>query len=92
MKIIIDENIPYTKELFNNNSKIKKITGRKINNYILKNINAIIIRSTTKINKKILNERNIKFIRSTTSGIYHINKKIIKKKKLNSFMLQDVIQ
>lgn len=76
IRIIADENIPFIREAFGN-SNIELISGREINNSILKNKKILLIRSITKINSGLLGDTMVKFVASATTGMDHIDTKYL---------------
>ncbi|WMY96046.1 MAG: 4-phosphoerythronate dehydrogenase [Arsenophonus sp.] len=79
MKILIDENITYAKQLFKKIGEVKTIPGRLISHSILKNFDALMVRSVTQVNQKLLENTNVKFVGTATAGFEHIDKKWLKK-------------
>ncbi|WMY95365.1 MAG: 4-phosphoerythronate dehydrogenase [Arsenophonus sp.] len=79
MKILIDENITYAKQLFKKIGEVKTISGRLISQSILKNFDALIVRSVTQVNQKLLEDTNVKFVGTATAGFEHIDKQWLKK-------------
>jgi len=73
MKIIADENIPFVKECFSSAGEITTIHGRKITPDILKDADALLVRSITKVNKDLLDGTNVKFVGTATIGFEHID-------------------
>ena len=73
MKIIADENITFAEEAFSEFGQVDLINGRNITNSILKNADALIVRSITKINKELLKGTNVKFVGTATIGTDHID-------------------
>lgn len=82
MKILVDKNIPYARNIFKKFGEVKLISGRSIVNSSLINVDALIIRSDTKINKTLLKNNHIKFIGTTTSGYDHVDKNWLKKNNI----------
>lgn len=79
MKIVIDDKIPYIKEV------ISKITdnviykkGADICNSDVKDADALIVRTRTKCNKALLKGSNVKFIATATIGFDHIDTEYLK--------------
>ena len=73
MKIIADENIPFVKECFSSVGDCLTISGRQITPEILKDADALLVRSITKVDKDLLDETNVKFVGTATIGFEHIN-------------------
>lgn len=73
MKIIIDENIAFAKEAFNQFGEVSLMPGKKIINSVLKDADILIVRSVTKVNKDLLQNTNVKFVGTATIGVDHID-------------------
>lgn len=73
MNIVIDENISYAEEAFSSLGKVIICHGRKITNQILKNADALIVRSITKVDKILLQDTPVKFVGTATIGTDHID-------------------
>ncbi|MCV2524833.1 MAG: 4-phosphoerythronate dehydrogenase, partial [Candidatus Lightella neohaematopini] len=82
MKILIDEEIPYGKLLFNLIGQVNLISSTQISSKILRNVDILVIRSVTQINQKLLENSTLKFIGSVTSGTDHIDFSTIKNMKI----------
>ncbi len=73
MLIIADENIPFVKECFSSVGDCSIIHGRKITPEILKDADALLVRSITKVNKDLLDGTKVKFVGTATIGFEHID-------------------
>lgn len=73
MNIIIDENIEFAESAFRNYGNITLVHGRKITNDLLKNADALIVRSITKVDENLLHGTPVKFVGTATIGIDHID-------------------
>lgn len=73
MKIIADENITFAEEAFSEFGQVDLINGRNITNSILKNVDALIVRSITSVNKELLKGTNVKLVGTATIGTDHID-------------------
>ncbi|MCF6268746.1 MAG: 4-phosphoerythronate dehydrogenase [Melioribacteraceae bacterium] len=82
MKIIVDENIPFGREAFENFGKVELHNGREINASVCKNADALIVRSITKVNEELLDNSSIKFVGTATIGTDHINQNYLEKKEI----------
>lgn len=82
MKIIADENIPFVKECFSSAADVATVHGRKISKDILKDADALLVRSITKVNKDLLEGTNIKFVATATIGFEHIDIDYLKSKNI----------
>ena len=77
MKIIVDENIPLGKEAFENIGEVELHGGRTINNSVVKDADALVVRSITKVNKELLQNSSIKFVGTATIGTDHIDEEYL---------------
>src|SRR5690606_20700552 len=73
MKIISDENIANAEEVFSQLGEVVLLPGREITNKILKDSDALIVRSITNVNKELLEGTGIKFVGTATIGSDHID-------------------
>ena len=74
MKIIVDENIAYGEEAFSEFGRVQLYPGREISNKILRDADALIIRSVTKVDEELLARTNIKFVGTATIGLDHLDR------------------
>nr|BET44894.1 MAG: 4-phosphoerythronate dehydrogenase PdxB [Candidatus Aschnera chinzeii] len=80
MKIIIDKDIPYAKELFGSiTTKLYLVNGRNISRTLLMTVDVLIIRSVTIVNEELLKHTPVKFVGSVTSGYDHVDIHWLKK-------------
>ncbi|MGA2915336.1 MAG: 4-phosphoerythronate dehydrogenase PdxB [Sedimentisphaerales bacterium] len=82
MRIIADENIPFVKECFSSVGDVQTIHGRKIAPVILKDADALLVRSITKVNKDLLDGSKVKFVGTATIGFEHIDIDYLAAKKI----------
>jgi erythronate-4-phosphate dehydrogenase len=73
MQIVADENIPFVKECFSSAGDCLTIHGRKITPDILKDADALLVRSITKVDKDLLDGTKVKFVGTATIGFEHID-------------------
>ena len=73
MKILADRDLPLVKELFSYFGDLILIPGRDIKNEDLIDVDALVVRSTTKVSKNLLTNTSLKFVGTATSGIDHIS-------------------
>lgn len=79
MKIVIDDKIPYIKEVISqitDNAVYKK--GADICNDDVKDADAMIVRTRTKCNRELLEGSSVKFIATATIGFDHIDTEYLK--------------
>lgn len=82
MKILADENILFVKEAFSEFGVVDTIHGREINNNILKDYDALLIRSITNVDNLLLKDTDIKFVGTATIGTEHIDWNYLEKSKI----------
>lgn len=82
MKILMDENIFCIDNLFKPYGDIVTYPGRLITKFLINNIDALIICSSTNVNKKLLKNSKVKFVGTTTSGIDHVDVNWLKKSNI----------
>ena len=83
MRIIADENIPFVKECFSSAGEVLTVHGRKITPEILKDADALLVRSITKVNKDLLDGSKVKFVGTATIGFEHIDTEYLAAKKIS---------
>lgn len=82
MKLVVDENIAFAEEAFSQFGDVLLIGGRQITNEILRNADALIIRSITNVDEKLLQNTNIKFAGTATIGTDHIDTNYLNKNNI----------
>ena len=78
MKILVDENMPYARELFSRLGNVKAVPGRPIPVNELDDADALMVRSVTKVNASLLAGKAIKFVGTATAGTDHVDDKWLK--------------
>ena len=73
MKILVDENMPYARELFSRLGDVKAIPGRPIPVEELADADALMVRSVTKVNEALLSGKAVKFVGTATAGTDHVD-------------------
>lgn len=73
MKIVADDKIPFLQGALEKYAEVDYVPGKQINNKILKDADALLIRTRTKCNKTLLGGTNVKFIGTATIGFDHID-------------------
>jgi erythronate-4-phosphate dehydrogenase len=73
MNIVADDKIPFLKGALEPFAEVIYYPGSQINNSILKDAMALIVRTRTKCSKALLEGTNIKFIATATIGYDHID-------------------
>lgn len=82
MKIIVDENIEFGAEAFQQFGEVKLSHGRKITNAMLKDVEVLIVRSITDVNEELLRNTPVKFVGTATIGTDHLDKDFLKSKNI----------
>ena len=73
MKILVDENMPYARELFSRTGEVVAVPGRPVPQAELDNADGLMVRSVTKVNAELLNGKPVKFVGTATAGTDHID-------------------
>lgn len=79
MKIVVDENIPYGREAFGTVGDVTLSPGRAISKDMLKDAEALIVRSITRVNSELLTGTPVRFVGTCTIGEDHIDKEWLAK-------------
>ncbi len=74
MKIVLDENIENAPEAFGTLGETVLHHGRKITNELLRDADALIVRSITKVDRELLEGTRVKFVGTATIGTDHIDR------------------
>lgn len=82
LNLVIDENISFAEEVFGQFGKVRMVHGRSINNEMLRNCDALIVRSITDVNKELLHNTRVKFVGTATIGTDHIDLQYLKENKI----------
>ncbi len=82
MKLIVDENIAFAEKAFSQFGDVLLISGREITNDILRNADALIVRSITNVDENLLQNTNIKFVGTATIGTDHIDTNYLNKNNM----------
>ena len=78
LNIIADENIAFAKEAFSYFGNVELFNGRNISNRILKNADALIVRSITIVDESLLKSTKVKFVGTATIGTDHVDLSYLK--------------
>jgi erythronate-4-phosphate dehydrogenase len=73
VKILVDENMPYARELFSRLGDVTAVPGRPIPVAELDDADAVMVRSVTKVNAELLDGKKIKFVGTATAGTDHVD-------------------
>lgn len=73
MKILVDENMPYARELFSRTGTVVAVPGRPVPQVELDDADGLMVRSVTKVNAELLGGKPVKFVGTATAGTDHID-------------------
>jgi len=79
MKIVADDKIPFLKGILEPFAEVVYLPGKQIDNKILKDADALLIRTRTKCTESLLKGTKVKFIGTATIGFDHIDTKFCAK-------------
>lgn len=82
MKIVVDENVTFAEEAFSKFGEVRLLHGREIDQTILKDADALIIRSITKTNKTLLEGTSVSFVGTATIGTDHVDLEYLKERSI----------
>jgi erythronate-4-phosphate dehydrogenase len=82
MKIVADNKIPFLRGALEPYAKVVYIPGKQINREILKDCDALLIRTRTKCTEDLLAGTSVRFIGTATIGFDHIDTHYCNKKKI----------
>ncbi len=99
MKIIADDKIPFLKGALEPYAEIVYVPGKDINTDMLKDTDALLIRTRTRCTESLLAGTGVKFIGTATIGFDHIDTQYCKKNNIlwtnapgcNSFSVQQYL-
>lgn len=83
MKIVADDKIPFLKGALEPYAEMVYIPGKQINREILKDVDALLIRTRTKCTENLLEGTGVRFIGSATIGFDHIDTHYCSKNKIS---------
>lgn len=73
MRIVIDSAIPYINNLFESYADVLYIPGDKIDHSVVKDADALVIRTRTRCDSKLLDGSKVRLITTATIGTDHID-------------------
>lgn len=86
--ILIDDAVPYAKEIFGSLGKVTLMPGREIQRQHLKSVDALIIRSRTQITESLLKDTPVQFVGSTVVGLDHVDQDALKRLGIHFYSAQ----
>jgi len=82
MKIVVDENVAFAEEAFSKFGEVRLMQGREIDHSVLKDADALIVRSITKIDKTLLEGTSVSFVGTATIGTDHVDLEYVNKRSI----------
>ena len=73
MRILADENLSQVRELFAPYGEVVAVPGRSINASMLRDVDALLVRSVTRVTAQMLAGSRCQFVGTATSGLDHID-------------------
>ncbi|ORM80477.1 4-phosphoerythronate dehydrogenase [Pantoea deleyi] len=73
MKILVDENMPYARELFSRTGEVVAVPGRPLPVAELADAQGLMVRSVTQVNEALLSGTPVKFVGTATAGTDHVD-------------------
>ncbi len=73
MKIVADDKIPFLRGALEKYADVVYVPGRDIKNEIIRDADALLVRTRTKCNQELLKDSRVKFIGTATIGYDHID-------------------
>lgn len=73
MKIVCDENIPESGRVFSTLGETVLVPGRRIDSSLVRDAEALLVRSVTPVNARLLEAASVRFVASATIGVDHID-------------------
>jgi len=82
MKIVVDENIPFAREVFENLGEVHLVSGRAIDSKLIWDVEILVLRSITKVDADLLRGSRVKFVGTATAGTDHIDQAYLKSQNI----------
>ena len=79
MKIVVDENVTGAEAAFGTLGDVTLAPGRAIDNAMMKDADAVVVRTVTQINESLLAGTNVRFVGTATIGEDHVDKDYLKR-------------
>ena len=78
MRLIVDENLPFTQEFFGSSAELIHLPGNAITPEAVKSADGLLVRSVTQVNQALLEGSQVKFVGTATIGVDHIDQAWLK--------------
>ena len=73
MRLIVDENLPFTEAFFGKTAELIYLPGSAIKPADVKDADGLLVRSVTQVNQQLLQGSRVKFVGTATIGVDHID-------------------
>ena len=73
MRLIVDENLPFTEAFFGKTAELIYLPGSAIKPADVKDADGLLVRSVTQVNQQLLQGSKVKFVGTATIGVDHID-------------------
>ncbi|MEN6627208.1 MAG: 4-phosphoerythronate dehydrogenase [Candidatus Sumerlaeia bacterium] len=73
MRIVVDENIPYAREIFSQLGDVTTVAGRSLTAAAVADADALIVRSITRVGEALLAGGKVRFVATSTIGTDHVD-------------------
>lgn len=71
--IVVDQHIPFAADIFSEIGQVRAVSGHEIDQSVIADADAIVIRSITKVDKTLLSGTNVRFVGTATAGTDHLD-------------------
>lgn len=86
MKILYEDTMPYAEAFFNDLGDARVFSHKSLTPADLIDVDALLVRSTTKVNEALLSQANtLKFVATATAGIDHIDTSLLADRGIEFF-------
>ena len=84
MKILYDDNMPFAKACFESLGDAKPFGAGQLTQSALEEIDALLVRSTTKVNADLIaSAKQLSFVATATAGYYHLDQAFLAQRGIN---------
>ena len=73
MQLVVDEEIPFSQEVFSHLGSVTLLPGRAMTRETLRDAHVLIVRSITNVNATLLADTNVQFVGTATTGVEHVD-------------------
>lgn len=73
MRLIVDENLPFTQEFFGSSAEVVQLASNAITAADVKTADGLLVRSVTQVNQQLLEGSQVKFVGTATIGVDHVD-------------------